>query len=121
MTNFDGIITGFISETVAPGLAVYDLDGTEVGSVDSVDRKTGWFTVGVSASSDKQLYIPFSLITSIDPHDMFLPRSGDDMRTDYANPPGRRRRAGQDQRAEDVDRHGQPCLWRRYAGPGQDQ
>src|SRR6266852_3744406 len=89
MANVEGTITEDISGTIAPDLTAYDLEGKKVGTVDSVDRETGWFMVSTSEFSDKDLYIPFSLITNIDPHDLFLSRSRDELRTNYTNPPAR--------------------------------
>lgn len=89
MSNVDGIISENIKETIAPGLAVYDLEGKKVGSVHSIDRETGWFTVSTSAFSHKELYIPFSLITSIDPRELFLSRSKEELQTANGAPPAR--------------------------------
>ncbi|HEX6507530.1 MAG TPA: hypothetical protein VF221_07855 [Chloroflexota bacterium] len=89
MANVEGIITENISTTIAPGLTAYDTEGKKVGSVDSVDRETGWFVVTSNDLSAKAFYLPFSLITNIDPHDLFLSRSRDELRTNYSNPPAR--------------------------------
>jgi hypothetical protein len=89
MANVEGTVTEDIGGTIAPGLTVYDLEGKKVGTVDGADRETGWFMVSTSEFSDKDLYIPFSLITNIDPHDLFLSRSRDELRSTYTNPPAR--------------------------------
>jgi hypothetical protein len=87
MANVEGIVTENIKNTIAPDLTVYDHEGTKVGFVDEVDRETGWFMVSTSEFSDKDLYIPFTLITNIDPHDLFLSQSRDELRANYTNPP----------------------------------
>jgi hypothetical protein len=89
MANVEGIITEDISDTIAPDLTVYDIEGNKVGTVDSVDRETGWFIVRTSEFWERELYIPFSLITNIDPRDMFLSRSKDELHANYSNPPAR--------------------------------
>jgi hypothetical protein len=89
MTNVEGTVTEDINETIAPGLAVYDEESKKIGLVGNIDHETGWFTVETSEFTDKDLYIPFSLITNIDPRDLFLSGTKDELRTTYANPPAR--------------------------------
>jgi hypothetical protein len=89
MTNVEGTVTENISETIAPGLSVYDQDSNKIGHVGDIDRVAGWFTVERNEFSDKDLYIPFSLVTNIDPRDLFLAGTRDELRTSYTNPPAR--------------------------------
>ncbi|MBV9279008.1 MAG: PRC-barrel domain-containing protein [Chloroflexi bacterium] len=89
MANVEGIVTENVADTIAPGLTVYDNEGTKVGAVDDVDRATGYMMVGTNPFSSKDLYIPFGLITNIDPRELYLSRSKDELHRDYANPPAR--------------------------------
>lgn len=89
MANVEGIITENINTTIDPGLTVYDAEGKKVGSVETVDRDTGWFTVSAGDFSDREFYLPYSLITNIDQHEMFVSRTEDELRANYANPPAR--------------------------------
>jgi hypothetical protein len=89
MANIEGTITEDISNTIAPGQTVYDNEGTGIGTVDSVDRQTGYLMVESNPFSEKDLYIPFSLITNIDPRELYLSLSRDELHSEYANPPAR--------------------------------
>jgi hypothetical protein len=89
MTNIEGTITEDISNTIALGQTVYDNEGKKVGTVDDVDRNTGYLMVESNPFSEKELYIPFSLITNIDPRELYLSLSRDEIHRDYANPPAR--------------------------------
>jgi len=71
------------------GLDVYDADSKKVGSVDDYDRSAGYMTVRSNAFSDKDLYIPFSAITHIDPREVFVSKSRDELHREYSNPPPR--------------------------------
>ena len=89
MANVEGIITEDIRSTIAVGLTAYDNQGKKVGKVDGVDRRTGYAIIQSNPFSDRDLYVPFSLITNIDPHDLFLSRSKDELKNTYAKPPAR--------------------------------
>lgn len=86
MANVDGIVTENIANTIAPGLSVYDNEGKKVGSVDNADRMNGYFMIQTNPFSEKDLYVPFSLITNIDQRDLFLSISKDELHRDYTNP-----------------------------------
>jgi hypothetical protein len=89
MANVDGIITEDIANTIAPGLTVYDNAGKKVGTVDFADRTNGYAMIQANPFSEKDLYVPFSLITNIDPRDLFLSISKDELHRDYTSPPAR--------------------------------
>ena len=50
---------------------------------------TGYAMIQSNPFSGRDLYVPFSLITNIDPHDLFLSRSKEELKSNYANPPAR--------------------------------
>src|SRR5579875_2788088 len=97
MTNDAAIIIEDIRKTIAIGQTVYDKQGKKVGMVDVVDPSTGYFSGELTPLTgnptdlftETDLYIPFSLITSIDPREIFVSKSRDELRRDYTNPPAR--------------------------------
>lgn len=96
MANIDGIITEDIRRTIALGQTVYDRLSKRVGTVDMLDRERGYFLVEPAPFSDrekpfsdKDLYVPFHLITNIDPRELYVSVSRDELQRDYANPPPR--------------------------------
>lgn len=89
MANIEGIITEDIRKTISPGQKVYDNDGKQSGTVDLVDRDSGYFMVQKNPFSEKDLYVPFRLITNIDPRELYVSVSRDELYSDYANPPSR--------------------------------
>jgi len=91
MSNFEGLITENIADTIRPGLIIYDVEATKVGSVEMVDLDAGWFTATTDSFPDpaRSLYLPFSLITNIDPHDLFVSRTRDELLASYTTTPPR--------------------------------
>lgn len=97
MTNIAGIVTEDIRNTIAVGQSVFDAEGKKVGWVDAVYDDTGYFMVELRPSpktrdnpfEGKFLYVPFRLITTIDPRELFVSVTNDELRRDYANPPAR--------------------------------
>ncbi|MBV8528732.1 MAG: hypothetical protein JOZ75_10480 [Candidatus Dormibacteraeota bacterium] len=83
-------ITVDIRDTIAVDQNVFDNTSTKVGVVDEVDQATGWLTIGAGALGLKELYVPFRLITYIDPHELFLGASKDELTKQYASPPQRK-------------------------------
>jgi hypothetical protein len=77
------------------GLDVYDVESKKIGTVDDYDRSAGYMTVRSNTFSDKDLYIPFSAITHIDPREVFVSRSRDEVHREYSNPPPRSTRVEQ--------------------------
>jgi hypothetical protein len=84
---------GTIAENVASGIAlgqkIYDNAGERVGSVDDLDRATGWMKAETNPFSDQDLYIPFNLVTSVDPREVYLSQSREELRRNYTDPPAR--------------------------------
>lgn len=89
MSEQNDTITEDIANSIILGQTIYDVESAKVGTVDDVDRVTGWFKAEVNPFSDKELYIPFKLITNIDPKEVYLSRTKDELRRDYASPPAR--------------------------------
>jgi hypothetical protein len=89
MTNREGTITLDIRQYMDYGLDVYDVDSKKVGTVDDYDRATGYMMVRSSSFSDSDLYIPFSLITHIDPREVFVSKSRDELHREYRDRPPR--------------------------------
>lgn len=89
MANVEGTVTEDIAGTIAIGQTVYDNEGNKLGIVDNVNRTTGYLMVQTNPFSEKDVYIPFRLITNIDPRELYLSRSKDELHRDYANPPAR--------------------------------
>jgi hypothetical protein len=57
---------------VAVGLKVYDANGETVGTVDLVDHQAGTMRVVANPFVEEGFVIPFALIQSIDPREIFL-------------------------------------------------
>jgi hypothetical protein len=89
MDEQNDTVTEDIGNSINMGQTIYDLESQKVGTVDEVDRVTGWFKAEVNPFSDKELFIPFKLITNIDPKEVYLSRTKDELRRDYTNPPAR--------------------------------
>ena len=89
MTDTKGTITEDVAGSIVLGQAIFDNAGVRVGTVDDVDRATGWIKVEINPFSDKDLYIPFKLVTNVDPHELYLSQSRDVLRGEYSNPPAR--------------------------------
>jgi hypothetical protein len=87
MANRGEFVTEDVRNTLGPGQTVYDVEGKKVGTVDEVDWPTGYMMVESSPFSDRYLYVPVSLITNIDPREMYLSVSKDELRRDHAGPP----------------------------------
>lgn len=87
--NVAGTITVDIRDMITADQNVLDSTGAKVGDVGDVDLATGWFTVFSGPLADQAFYVPFKLITNIDPHELFLSVSRDDLVRDYATPPAR--------------------------------
>src|SRR5579872_6922735 len=89
MATPEGKVTEDIASTIALSQDVYDNAGEKVGIVDNIDRHAGYVTVNVTPLYDKDLYIPFRLITNIDRRELFLSLPRDELKRDFAAPPPR--------------------------------
>jgi hypothetical protein len=68
----EGINDPEIIGAVSVGLKVYDVNGEMVGTVDLVDGEAGVMQVATNPFVEEELIIPFALIQSIDPREIFL-------------------------------------------------
>lgn len=68
---------------------VYDSSSAKVGLVVGFDRRTGWIVVETGLVRERQLHLPFRLVTSIDQRELYLSRTRDDLVRDHAGPPPR--------------------------------
>ena len=82
-------ITVAIKDTIAVDQNVFDNASNKVGVVDTIDYATGWLTIAAGPLSGRELYVPFRLITYIDPHELFLGASKDELTREYSSPPAR--------------------------------
>jgi hypothetical protein len=88
MKDADGMTTDEILDSISAGQMVYDADGEKVGTVDAVDRAAACMTIQTNPFSESALCIPVDLIRSIDPRELFLSRTREDLRRDYGTPKG---------------------------------
>jgi hypothetical protein len=89
MANEQGLILEDVRRQMALDLQVYDLDGTKVGTIVQYDTDAGWMMVQQVVFTEKDLYIPFSTITSIDPREVYVSLPKDVLKRDYSSPPAR--------------------------------
>ena len=61
-----------IDRYLEDGMPIYDLNNEKVGNVKMYSTAAGYLMVGTGAFEQKDLYIPFRLISAIDPHDIFV-------------------------------------------------
>jgi sporulation protein YlmC with PRC-barrel domain len=76
-----------IDLNLADGMPVYDMNGDKVGDVKMYSTTAGYLMVEHGAFDQQDLYIPFRLIRSIDPHDLFLSESKETLFANYTQPP----------------------------------
>jgi hypothetical protein len=89
MAELPDMIVEKVKECIAEGLAVYGRDGHKLGVVHRYDTTTGWMKVAHGRHTPRHLYIPFSAVTSIDPREIYLSLSRDELLRDYGAPPPR--------------------------------
>lgn len=82
-------ITQNVADKLIPEQTVYDVTGEKVGTVDDIDRDTGWFTLQVNPLSDKDLYIPFKVVSNIDPKEVYLGATKQAIHREFSEPPPR--------------------------------
>ncbi|MBV8528424.1 MAG: hypothetical protein JOZ75_08925 [Candidatus Dormibacteraeota bacterium] len=82
-------VTTVIKDTIAVDQNVFDNTSTKVGVIDTIDYATGWLTIAAGPLESRELYVPFRLITFIDPHELFLGASKDELTREYSSPPQR--------------------------------
>src|SRR5689334_23041521 len=89
MTDREWILTEDIRDAIRLDQTVYDRDSDKVGSVDGIDRDTGWLMVGTNPLTGKELHIPVRLITSVDPRELYLSATRSELVREYGQPPPR--------------------------------
>ena len=87
--NNAGVITVDVRDLITSMQTVFDSTSTKVGEVSGFDPSTGWVTIAPSPFSDTQYYVPITLITHIDPHELFLGVTQEDLTRTYSAPPTR--------------------------------
>jgi hypothetical protein len=76
-----------IDLNLSDGMPAYDSNGDKVGDVKMYSTTAGYLMVGHGVFNQQDLYIPFRLIRSIDPHDLFLSETKDTLFANYTQPP----------------------------------
>jgi ribosomal 30S subunit maturation factor RimM len=76
-----------IDQYLADDMPVYDVNGDKVGKVKMFSTAAGYLMVSQGAFEKDYLYIPFRLIRTIDPHDVFLTERKETLTKEYTNPP----------------------------------
>ena len=76
-----------IDQYLVDGMPVYDAGGERVGKVKMYSAIAGYLMVGRGPLGATHLYIPFRLIRSIDPHELYLSVSKDILAAEYTQPP----------------------------------
>ena len=87
--NTTAVITVDASDLLKPLQKVFDSDNAKVGEVTDVDLITGRVTITPTPLSAKHYYVPVSLITHIDPRELFVGVTKEELKRDYAAPPTR--------------------------------
>jgi hypothetical protein len=76
-----------IDQFLVEGMPVFDLNDERVGDVKMYSTAAGYLMVGSGSVGQKDLYIPFRLIRSIDPNAIYLSTAKDVLAAQYRQPP----------------------------------
>lgn len=76
-----------IDQYLADGMPVYDSDGDKIGNVKMYSATAGYLMIGSGAFEHDSLYVPFRLISNIDPQEIFLAETRDVLTARYTQPP----------------------------------
>jgi len=57
---------------VVIGLKVYDVDGSLIGTVESVDERAGWMRVETNPFLEEPIVVPLSKVVAIDRREVVL-------------------------------------------------
>jgi hypothetical protein len=87
--NNAGVITVDVRDVLASTQNVYDSTSTKVGEVSGFDLNTGWVTIAPNPFSGTHYYVPITLITHIDPNELFVGATRQDLLLKYSAPPTR--------------------------------
>jgi hypothetical protein len=89
MANKQGMILEDVARQMATDLEVYDVDGHKVGRVVQYDTAAGWMRVEHGMFNEKDIYIPFNIITNIDRREAYVAAPMAVLQRDYSSPPAR--------------------------------
>jgi hypothetical protein len=76
-----------IDQYLVDGMLVNDSNGERVGTVKMFSTVAGYLMVGSEPFGTPNLYIPFRLIRTIDPHELYLSTSKATLEAQYTEPP----------------------------------
>jgi hypothetical protein len=76
-----------IDQYLEEGMPVYDLNGQHVGTVQMYSTAAGYLMVDYGDFDQKNLYLPFRLIRTIDPDEIYLTVPKDTLAAQYTQPP----------------------------------
>ncbi len=76
-----------IDQYLTDGLAVFDVNGERVGTVKMYSAAAGYLLLESGPFGQTKLYIPFRLIRTIDPRDIYLSEDKDTLAARYQQPP----------------------------------
>lgn len=76
-----------IDRYLVDGMPVDDMNGEQVGDVKLYSTTAGYLVVRYGPLEQQDLYLPFRLIRSIDPHDIFVSATKDMLTSRYTQPP----------------------------------
>lgn len=71
-TEQGDIVVKRIADLMAQGLRVYDANGETIGAVQRYDLDAAYMVVEEGWLAKREVYLPFHLIRSIDPHEIYL-------------------------------------------------
>ncbi|HEX8032917.1 MAG TPA: PRC-barrel domain-containing protein [Ktedonobacterales bacterium] len=83
----DDIVAVPIAEWMDEGLPVYDVDGAKIGVVRRYDLNAGYMEVEAGGLARKELYVPFHLMQSITPREIYLRIPKDALTDAFLLPP----------------------------------
>jgi len=86
-TNTQQTLIENIDLSLADGMPVYDGNGDKVGDVKMYSTTAGYLVVDQGPFNAQDLYLPFRLIRSIDPNDLFLSEPKEVLTARYTQPP----------------------------------
>ena len=87
--NVEGVITVDVRDTLALDQNVFDSMSKKIGEVSYVDDETGWFTIAAGPMYETQYFVPMTMVKYIDPNELFLSATKEDIQRDYSTPPPR--------------------------------
>lgn len=86
-TTDEQTLVEHIDHYLEDGMPVYDVNSDKVGTVKMYSATAGYLMVGSGAFGHENLYLPFRLITNIDPQEIFLAETKEVLTARYTQPP----------------------------------